>query len=237
MDEESYLRSYRKEDYDLPLVSVDSVLFTYFSGALLVLLVQRGEHPDLGHWSLPGGYVDQSLDSDLESAARRKLREKTGVDVPYLEQLGAYGNQSRDKRGWSVTVAYAALVAHQDCQPGIQSVSDTRWFSCDEAATLELAFDHAHLLEAARERMRQKALYSVLPGYALPEEFTLPELQRLHEILVGGALTTKSFRRRIEQAGLLEETGRKRREGARPAMLYRLKDRSREHTFVRNLEP
>ena len=89
---------------------------------------------------------------------------------------------------------------------------------------------------AARERLRQKALYSIVPAYTLPEEFTLPELQHVHEVLIGKELQKKSFRRRIEQAELLVDTGNKRKEGGRPAVLYRLKQVSAGFTFVRNLE-
>ncbi|POZ51636.1 NUDIX domain-containing protein [Methylovulum psychrotolerans] len=95
------------------------------------------------------------------------------------------------------------------------------------------------MIGLARERLRQKALYSIVPAYALSETFTLPELQRLHEVLIGKRLQKKSFRRRIrriEQAELLLDTGEKRSEGGRPATLYRMKQASDSYTFVRNLE-
>ena len=52
-----------------------------------MLLVQRGEHPFLGQWSLPGGFIDIHKDKNLDATALRKLKEKTGVSAPYLEQL------------------------------------------------------------------------------------------------------------------------------------------------------
>jgi hypothetical protein len=86
------------------------------------------------------------------------------------------------------------------------------------------------------ERLRQKALYSIVPAFALPEKFTLPELQQLHEILIGKSIQKKSFRRRIEQADILLDTGEKRTERGRPASLYSVKPNGKTFNFVRNLE-
>jgi ADP-ribose pyrophosphatase YjhB (NUDIX family) len=202
----------------------------------MVLLVKRSNHPDRGKWALPGGFIDTTRDKTLEDAANRKLLEKTGVEPPYLEQLCTIGDDGRDKRGWSVTVCYTALIAHQKCAPGIDSVSDARWVDLEALDEVDLAFDHRSVIAQAKERLKQKALYSIVPAYALPEKFTLPELQRIHEVLIGKPLQKKSFRRRIEQADLLLDTGSKRYEGGRPATLYKMRARSGRFTFVRNLE-
>lgn len=236
MDEKSFLAGYNPKEYFSALVSVDAALFTFHQDQLLVLLVERSNHPDKGKWGLPGGFIDAARDHSLEDTASRKLQEKTGVTPPYLEQLCTVGNDSRDKRGWSVTVCYTALISHQSAQPGIDSVSDARWVEVESIEGMSLAFDHAHLVSVARERLRQKALYSIVPAYALPEKFTLPELQRIHEVLIGKPLQKKSFRRRIEQADLLIDTGLKRQESGRPAALYKMRARASRHTFVRNLE-
>ncbi|MBU0656000.1 MAG: NUDIX hydrolase [Gammaproteobacteria bacterium] len=235
-DEQTFLEHYDKQAYDAPLVTVDPVLFTYHAEQLKVLLVQRSSHPDRQMWGLPGGFVDLQHDATLEDTALRKLREKTGVTPPYLEQLHTFGNATRDKRSWSVTVCYTALIAHQECAAHIATVMDARWVSMQQLEMLPLAFDHGMIIGHARERLRQKALYSIVPAYALPEKFTLPELQQLHEILLGMPLQKKSFRRRIEQAELLEDSGEKRADsGGRPATLYRMKAGSGAHTFLRNL--
>ncbi|MGY6273941.1 NUDIX hydrolase [Methylomonas rapida] len=236
MDEKQFLAEYDKRQYASPLLTVDAVLFTYHEENLKVLLVQRSNHPDRGKWGLPGGFVDLERDKTLEETVLRKLKEKTGIDPPYLEQLQSIGNAGRDKRGWSVTAVYTALMAYQDCEAHIDTVADAQWLSLDVVNNMELAFDHLAIIKLARERMRQKALYSIVPAYALPETFTLPELQHLHEILIGKPLQKKSFRRRIEQAELLIDTGEKRSEGGRPAVLYRMKQGSGAYTFVRNLE-
>lgn len=236
MDEIQFLAEYDKRRYDTPLITVDAVLFTYHEGCLKVLLVQRSNHPEQGKWGLPGGFVDPKQDATLEDTALRKLKEKTGIEPPYLEQLQTLGNAQRDKRGWSVTIAYTALMAFQACQAHVATVADAQWLALDTAAKMDLAFDHQNIIGLARERLRQKALYSIVPAYALPETFTLPELQELHEVLIGKTLQKKSFRRRIEQAELLIDTGEKRSEGGRPAALYKMKRNAGSYTFVRNLE-
>ena len=235
MTEVEFLDAYDRRAFDAPLLTVDSVLFTYHQEQLKVLLVERSAYPDKGKWGLPGGFVDLQLDKTLEQTVMRKLQEKTGVIPPYIEQLHTVGNAWRDKRGWSVTVCYTALIACQNCISHVDSVADARWVPLADIETEDLAFDHGELINSARERLRQKALYSIVPAYALPETFTLPELQHVHEVLIGKPLQKKSFRRRIEQADLLLETDEKRSEGGRPATLYRMREDSGEYTFLRNL--
>ncbi len=236
-DEKAFLAQYDKGQYDPPIVTVDTALFTCHEAQLKVLLIQRSNHPDREKWALPGGFIDLKNDATLEETALRKLKEKTGVRPPYLEQLYSFGNAKRDKRGWSVTVCYTALIAYQACEAHISTVTDAQWVALGRLNEYLLAFDHCDIINRARERLKQKALYSIVPAYALPAEFTLPELQQLHEVLLGKPIQKKSFRRRIEQANLLIDTGEKRSiGGGRPATLYRIKKESGNYTFVRNLE-
>lgn len=235
MDEQVFLENYNKQLFDTPLISVDSVLYTYHEQYLKVLLVKRSNHPDSGKWGIPGGFVDMIKDQSLEDTVVRKLKEKTGVVPPYIEQLGTIGNSQRDKRGWSVTVCYTALLAHQNCVVNTSDVSDAQWVKLDALDSMDLAFDHEKLIQLGKERLKQKALYSIVPAYALPEKFTLPQLQHLHELLIDKKIQKKSFRRRIEQADLLIETDEKYSEGGRPATLYKMKNSSGNYTFIRNL--
>jgi len=236
-NETEFLNNYDRNAYVSPLATVDAAIFTFWQDDLYVLLTKRSEHPEKGRWALPGGFVDEQKDKALEDTVVRKLKEKAGVIAPYVEQLCTIGNKKRDVRGWSVTVVYTALIAHQTCQSHVENVSDVKWVTYTEAAKSKLAFDHAEILKLARERLKQKALYSIIPVYALPEEFTLPELQRLHEVLLDKPLQKKSFRRRIEKAELVEEAGQRAPNGkGRPSVVYRLKADARDHTFTRNLE-
>ena len=147
--------------FERPLVTVDTAIFAVQAGALEVLLVRRPDDPGEpfpGLWALPGGFVDTRRDRDLESCARRKLQEKTGVVSAYLEQLGSFGNATRDPRGWSVTQVYFALLPQRPdtLTPG-GNATESRWLELTtRAARLPLAFDHNALLDAVLARLRAK---------------------------------------------------------------------------------
>src|SRR5688572_28954991 len=151
-----------------PLATVDVAVFTVADEALQVLLVQRPQRvgePFPGLWALPGGFVDVERDADLEACALRKLREKTGVSTPYLEQLGSWGSARRDPRGWSATHAYFALVPHETARAGANA-ADVRWFPVTGTGVrTRLAFDHAEILAAAIARLRGKVEYTSLPAF------------------------------------------------------------------------
>src|SRR5215471_18728266 len=93
-------------DFERPLVTVDVVILALGDDRLQVLLIKRGGEPFRGAWALPGGYIHPKEDAGLEAAARRILREKAGIETPYVEQLQGFGSDRRDPRGWSATFAY-----------------------------------------------------------------------------------------------------------------------------------
>lgn len=235
----------RVKDIERPLVTVDVVIFTLIDDALQVLLVQRPSHegePFPGQWALPGGFVDVALDDDLRACALRKLRDKTAVESPYLEQLGSWGGRTRDPRGWSVTQVYFALLPWASLQPRKGSnAADVRWFPVDAAGAAQaadsLAFDHALILAAAVKRLRSKVEYTSLPAFLLPEPFTLPQLQRVYEIVLGRPLDKSAFRTRALAApDFLEETGLQATGAPRAPMGYRLVSRHQPVTFPRTFQ-
>lgn len=234
-DEKEFLRHYDIHDYDIPLVSVDAALFTLHEDSLKVLLVERAEHPHQGRWSLPGGFVDLECDAELADTALRKLKEKSGVAAPWLEQVCSIGNRYRDPRGWSVTVLYMALIAHAPTAEFVGSVRDARWWPIDHLDSLSLAFDHAELIERARDRLRTKTDYTILPIHVLHAPFSLTQLQHAFELILGKSLEKKSFRRRILNAKVLKQAGTGLPEGGRgrPTALYRPRRGSEEHLFLR----
>lgn len=228
--------------FALPFTTVDVVIFTVLDGGLRVLLVQRprteGE-PFPGHWALPGGYVDVARDANLLACARRKLKEKTGIASPYLEQLGSWGSRDRDPRGWSATHAYFALVPAADLEPVKgANAADVSWVGVDEALVRGgMAFDHREILEAAVDRLRSKVEYTSLPAYLLAEPFTLPQLQRTYEVILGRPVDKSGFRTRTLAADFLDEVGTAEGDSNRMATAYRLRDRKRVVTFPRTFSP
>jgi ADP-ribose pyrophosphatase YjhB (NUDIX family) len=214
------------EAFETPIVTVDLILFALGERALQVLLMRRSTPPASGEWALPGGFIHVDEDPDLDAAAVRVLREKTGIETPWLEQLRSFGDRRRDPRGWTVSVAYVALVspAALTLRPGANA-GDLAWVELDGTAVAPpLAFDHAAILAAAATRLRNKVEYTSLPVHLLPAHFTLPDLQSVYERVLGRRIDKSAFRKRIAEADFVEPVpGEKRHASNRPAQIYRVK--------------
>jgi 8-oxo-dGTP diphosphatase len=140
-------------DYPRPAVTVDVVVVTRGPWPK-VLLIRRKHEPFAGRWAIPGGFVD--MDEGLEAAARRELREETGVEPGGLEQLHTFGDPGRDPRGRVISVVYLARVRAADVAPrGADDAAEAAWHDlCDLPP---LAFDHDQILECARRRLRRRS--------------------------------------------------------------------------------
>lgn len=227
--------NYDPANYERPSVTVDVVIFSLVQEDLQVLLIKRKFPPFADMWAIPGGFV--RMHESLEEAATRELAEETGVTDVYMEQLYTFGTPGRDPRTRVITIAYFALVPHDVIQhrPG-DDASETGWFSMFNLP--ELAFDHREILEYALTRLRYKLEYTAVGFRLLPDVFTLSELQRAYEIILGEKLDKRNFRRKILAADILEETGKKKRDGeGRPAKLYNYKEDAVAEVKTRRLFP
>jgi 8-oxo-dGTP diphosphatase len=206
-------------EYPRPALTVDCVVFGFDDGDLKVLLIQRGIEPYQGKWALPGGFV--RTDETLDDAARRELREETGLTDVFLEQLYTFGTVDRDPRERVVSVAYFALVPLGLHAP--QAATDARsaaWFAVSELPSL--AFDHDQIVETAVQRLRGKVRYQPIGFELLPERFTLSQLQHLYEAVLERPLDKRNFRKKILGMGLLVETDEIEQDVShRAARLYR----------------
>lgn len=211
-----------RDTTDRLICTVDVVLLTLREGALAVLLQRRERDPFKGALALPGGYVHVQEDADAQAAALRVLAGKTGLASPYLEQLASFSGPTRDPRGWSVSIAHYALLPLQHLPAGAVLAP------VDQLPPL--AFDHRQIVAAAVERVRTKSQYSSLPVYLCGERFTLPQLQAVYEAVLGEPVNKVSFRRKVEELGMLEPIeGALSSGGAhRPAQLYRLRKAFRQ---------
>jgi ADP-ribose pyrophosphatase YjhB (NUDIX family) len=236
--EKEFLQQYNIHEFDIPLTSVDMAIFTIQEAELKVLLVKRSAHPAMGRWALPGGFINLAKDSDLDETAARKLKEKTSVEISHLEQVASFGSAHRDPRGWSVTIAYMALIASDNIKlNGNESLEEVNWVSVNEAAhSYSLAFDHLDILKTCHERLKSKVHYTSMPINLLPDSFTLSELQSTFEIILGDTIEKKSFRRRVLDAEIIEETGEMKTGSNRPAKLYKAKSLNDVHLFKRSIE-
>lgn len=202
-------------------LSVDIIIFALRGQSLQVLLVQRAEPPYQGQWAIPGGFVEE--DEALDQAASRELSEETGLDQVYLEQLYTYGEPGRDPRGRVVTVAYFALVPADAPirEDGGRDAAMAAWFPVGSLPPL--AFDHKEILSYALRRLRYKLEYTAVGFQLLPEYFTLSEIQRTYENILGVRLDKRNFRRRILGSQIIEASNYKRTGEGRPAQLYRFR--------------
>ena len=219
------------------ICTVDIVMLTLKDDLLQVVLSHRDHAPYAMQTALPGGYIQTHTDTDTFHAAERVLKQKTGIISPYLEQLAVFSGMARDPRGWSISIAYYALVPlHMLAQ------RDTATLILHPVDTLEkLPFDHNRIIDAALQRVRNQSSYSSLPVYLCGEEFTLPQLQRVYETLLGESINKVSFRRKMDELAILEAIPGAMQSGRahRPAQLYRLKQRYRRtlSTTDRGLNP
>ena len=210
-------------------------------GRLCTLVLRRSEHPFRGRVVLPGGFVRP--DEALDQTARRVLESKVGIERLYVEQLFTFGEPGRDPRTRVVSVAYYALVDaqrfHAVCasRPDLlianvkvpwagETGGDVTLENAD-GSELAMGFDHDAILGTAVKRLRGKLNYAPIGFQLLPDEFTLADLQRVHEVILDHDLNKDSFRRRMLASGVLEATGRHLRDvGHRPPELYRFRERS-----------
>ena len=204
-------------------VTVDLVVLTVRGDELLVLVVRRGVVPYRGRWALPGGFVQER--EDLGTAALRVLRGETGLDLGprHLEQFFTFGEPWRDPRGRVVSVGHLAVLPHgtvnaYPAQAGPHT-QGAAWLSAHDPPAL--AFDHALILGRAIKRLQLRLEYADLAPEFLPDTFTLPELQTVHEAVLGRTLDKRNFRKRVLAQGQLHPAGERRSGVGRPALLYR----------------
>ena len=208
-----------------PTVAAIVAIFAVAEGRLQVLLVHRNGEPEAGKWALPGGFWD--CNESLQESAARKLVQETGAADVYLEQL--FTTSGLDATRASVAVAYIALVEAGSVRLREEESWRPAWFAVADLPPL--AFDNNRVIEQAVGRIRAKLDYTNIAYGLLPAEFTVRELQTTYEAILGEPLDRRNFRKRMISTGLIEPTGKMRREGAhRPAQLFRFT--SREPVFL-----
>ena len=224
-----------KYEYERPALTVDCVIFglDLDSESLKVMLIERDVEPFAGVWAIPGGFVRSS--ETLIEAATRELEEETGIKDVFLEQLYTFGNPGRDPRGWVVSVGYYALVSPDKHDiHATTDARDARWFSIDSLPPL--AFDHEEILKTALSRIRGKLTYAPIGFELLPQKFTVKQLQKVYEIVLGSNLDNRNFRKKIFGMDVLRELDEMQTGVAhRAARLYKFDERKYKQLLKRGL--
>ncbi|WP_458631325.1 NUDIX domain-containing protein [Paenibacillus sp. CMAA1364] len=202
---------------------------------LKVMLIRRKSWPYAGKWALPGGFCKES--ESIYDAAKRELKEETGVDGGHLEYLGVYSKPGRDPRGWIISNAFFALVEEWmlEQKQAADDAEEVGMFGIQEALEeLELAFDHRDIIRDAYVRIQQKMLQTTIAKQFLPKQFTLSELYQVIQTVVP-EFKEPNFIRKItstrSRQGIIEEVrdeaGRKlssNQYSQRSAQLYMFMD-------------
>lgn len=242
----AYLETTLKE------VSIDCVIFGFHAGELKVLLLKwKGTDS----WSLPGGRI--YLDEPVNDAVIRILQERTGLKEIFLQQFYTFGDTDRYKNfdpmvlmkkmeqtfgkdfydekymKRNVSIGYMALVEFE------QVIATPDWYTdeckwCEISAIPDLLFDHNHMIEMALKALRRQVSYQPIGYNLLPEKFTMPELQRLYETILGKQLDRRNFQKLVLSYDILEKLDEKRTGGAfKSPFLYRF-DKEKYDKAVEN---
>lgn len=181
------------------LFAVDCIIFGYDGQELKLMVIQRGFDPFKGKWSLVGGFVQET--ESAEGAATRVLKELTGLDGLYMEQLHAFTDPERDTVERTVSIAYFSLIDIQKYKQQINEDYHPVWFPINQLP--ELIFDHSRLVEMAKNKIRYNAALHPLLFELLPAKFTMPQLQNLYTCVYDVEFDKGNFTRKILSTNLL----------------------------------
>jgi hypothetical protein len=227
MDFKEIIINNSKKAYEIyvPHISVDTVIFGFNGDQLKVLLLKmKFNH----QYFLPGGYMKK--EENLESAAIRILRERTQMDKIFLQEFAVFSELNRSEEAFKdfpddlwhkkrfISVGYYALVNHKDVSPIGDELSEScDWIILDELESQNITMDHKKIIEKALNTLREQISYKPIGLNLLPEKFTLPELQKLYEAILGRTLNRGNFYRKIKNIGILKKLDEQRKGGAHKA--------------------
>lgn len=197
-------------------VSVDCIIVGFTGKDLTVLLGKREIEPDRGKWSLMGGFVKPR--ESINEAAARVLTESSGIHPLFMEQVGAYGDVSRDTADRVISVAYYSLVDMQSFKQELADEHHVAWTKLGEIP--DLVSDHKKMISDAFIRLKRIATVQPVIFHLLPEKFTLPQLQHLYEALYQTSLDKRNFRKKIHALELLKKLNEKDKKSSKRGAFY-----------------
>ncbi len=205
------------------LVGLDCVIFGFHEGELSLLLLKRNFEPAKGEWSLMGGFLRH--DESIDEAAKRVLKELTGLENVYMEQIGIFGEIDRDPGERVISAVYYALININEYDRELVQKHNAHWVKINELPPL--IFDHPQMVSRARELMKQKAEMEPIGFNLLPKLFTLTQLQSLYEAIFGEVIDKRNFRKKIAEMGFIEKTDKiDKSTSKRGAALYKFNSKA-----------
>jgi ADP-ribose pyrophosphatase YjhB (NUDIX family) len=181
------------------LVAVDCIIFGFDGDTLKLLLIKRGFEPEKDKWSLMGGFIEPT--ETTNDAAARILKQLTGLDGVYMEQMRVFGEPTRDPIERTLSIAYFAFIDIAQYQTSLSADYHAEWFPLKKAP--KLIFDHDEMIESAKKMLRYKAALHPLLFELLPEKFTIPQILALYENVYDTVLDKRNFSRKLLSTGLI----------------------------------
>jgi 8-oxo-dGTP diphosphatase len=198
------------------LAAIDCIIFGFDGNELKLLLIQRGLKPEMGKWSLMGGFLQ--AEESLDQAADRILKQLTGLEGVYLEQLKTFGDPFRDPVERTISVVYFALIDIHNYEKQLSDEYHAEWFLLNEKPAL--IFDHDEMVAMAQEKLRYKAALHPIVFELLPAKFTIPQLQSLYEGIYATTFDNRNFSRKVLSTGLLLKQKEKDRMNSKKGAFY-----------------
>lgn len=183
-------------------LSVDCIIFGFDDKKLKVLVGRRKMDPGRGEWSLYGGFVGP--DESIDESAANTLYELTGLNKLYMRQVGAFGAVDRDPGERVISIAYYALINVKDYDEKLRLEHGVEWVDINELP--HLYSDHNEMVDKALRMMRQKIKTEPISFRLLPPLFTLTQLQKLYEAVLGEEIDKRNFRKRVKEMDFIEKT-------------------------------
>lgn len=198
------------------LVAVDCIIFGFDGEDFKLLLIQRGFAPEKMKWSLMGGFVQ--MEESLDQAANRVLKQLTGLENVFMEQLHAFGDPRRDPAERTIAVAYVALIDIQKYEQQLSHDFHAKWFKLEDMP--QLIFDHECMVNMAKNRLKYKAALHPILFELLPEKFTIPQLQTMYEGLYETEFDKRNFCRKVLSTGFLLKQNEKDKANSRKGAFF-----------------
>jgi 8-oxo-dGTP diphosphatase len=198
------------------LVAVDCIIFGFDGSSMKALLIKRGFAPEKGKWSLMGGFVGKNENAD--EAAARVLRQLTGLDDVYMEQLYTFSDVERDPAGRVISISYFALINIADYSEQLKFEHEAKWFPLSKIPPL--IFDHRKMVAKAKAHLQNKVSSHPIGFELLPQKFTLPQLQSLYEAIYETPLDKRNFTKKMLSLGILNKLDEKEKESSKKGAYY-----------------
>lgn len=211
------------KEHDRFLLAVDCIIFGFDGVHLKALLVKRALEPEVGKWSLMGGFAKN--DESVDQAAERILFTLTGLEKIYMEQLHCFGDIGRDPGGRVVSVAYFALIKIEESSAELLETHYAKWVDLRNLPAL--VFDHKQMIRLAKERLQQKVSNHPIGFELLPDKFTLQQLQGLYEAIFETSFDKRNFTRKILSLGILQRLDEKERTSSKKGAFYYVFDKKK----------